>query len=52
MIPFPKGLALSAVVLSGAMGATALAQATPDQSIPPGDPVRRKRPRAPRLDEP
>lgn len=35
MITFPKGLVLSAVVLSGAMGATALAQAMPDQSIPP-----------------
>jgi outer membrane protein OmpA-like peptidoglycan-associated protein len=35
MITFSKGLALSTLVLGGAMGATALAQATPDQSMPP-----------------
>jgi outer membrane protein OmpA-like peptidoglycan-associated protein len=39
MITFSKGLALSALVLSGAMGATAVAQATPDQSIPPAQSV-------------
>lgn len=34
MITFPKGLSLSTLVLGGAIGATALAQATPDQSMP------------------